>query len=201
MSRSETVLHLADTAVHADNREYPIDRLLEPLRWLFRWGSLVMLVAMISLTFVQVISREVFTSPIMGAEELTRFMLINAVFLAFPYVVSSGANIRMEEIVGLGPSKFVLTFKFIAAVAAAVTFAILAGASGVAIMANLDNSTPTLGIPYWVFLGSALLSFSMTTVECAVQAVKVIQRRPLFITFAEEQEPEAELDFLENALK
>lgn len=200
MSKSETVPHLADTVVHANNREFPIDRLLEPLRWIFRWGSLVMLVAMISLSFIQVVSREVFTSPIMGAEELTRFMLINAVFLALPYVVSSGANIRMDEIVSMGPSKFILPLKFVAAVTAAVTFAILAGASGVAIMANLDNSTPTLGIPYWVFLGSALVSFSMTTVECAVQAVKVLQRRPLFITFAQEREPETDLDFLEDVL-
>lgn len=198
MSKSETMLHIADTAVHADSRDYPIDRFLEPLRWIFRWGSLVMLVAMVSLPFIQVVSREVFMSPVIGAEELARFMLISSVFLALPYVVSSGANIRMEEILSMFPAKFIWVCKILGAVTAAVTFAVLAGASGVAIMANLDNSTPTLGIPYWIFLGAALVSFSMTTVECAVQALKIIQHRPMFITFPQEQEPEEELDLPED---
>lgn len=81
-----------------DSRTYAIDRAVEPLRWIFRWGSLVMLAAMVSLPFVQVVSREIFAAPIIGVEELARFMLICSVFLALPYVISSGANIRMEEV-------------------------------------------------------------------------------------------------------
>ena len=106
---------------------YAIDRALEPLRWVFRWGSLVMLVAMVSLPFMQVVMREIFSAPIVGAEELARFMLICTVFIALPYVVSSGANIRMEEFLALFPRDVVRAGKMaIAAVTATATFAVAA---------------------------------------------------------------------------
>ncbi len=197
MSDSDLALR-APAAAHVDSRVYFADRVLEPLRWVFRWSSLAVLVAMVSLPFIQVIAREIFSAPIMGAEELARFMLISSVFLALPYVVTSGANIRMEEIVSMLPAKTIRLLKIIGCLIAVATFAVLASASAVAISANFGNSTPTLGIPYWIFLGAAFASFTMTTVECALQALKVIQNRPMYITFAQEQEPHEELDLPED---
>lgn len=181
-----------------DSRTYAIDRAVEPLRWIFRWGSLVMLAAMVSLPFVQVVSREIFAAPIIGVEELARFMLICSVFLALPYVISSGANIRMEEIVALLPAGFVRIAKVGAAAIATATFGFMAYASFVAIGTNLDNATPTLGMPYWVFFGAALISFAMSALECGIQLVKVLQDRPLYVHFPQEQEPDEELDLPEE---
>ena len=181
-----------------DSRTYAIDRAVEPLRWIFRWGSLVMLLVMVSLPFVQVIARELLASPFIGVEELTRFMLICAVFLALPYVLTSGANIRMDEFISTLPPSGLRMAKIIVSVVAAGTFATMAVASAVAIGSNLDNATPTLRIPYWIFLGAALVSFSMCTLECVIQAIKAIQDRPLYIHFPQEQEPEEELDLPES---
>lgn len=194
MEHSYTAPEAPRGAAVVDSRFYAIDRAFEPVRWVFRWGSLCMLVAMVSLPLLQVVSREIFSIPIIGIEELARFMLICSVFLAFPYVVSAGANIRMEEILSMLPGRVIRVLKLLAAVTAVATFATMALASLAAIGANLDNSTPTLGIPYWIFLGAAFLSFSMTTLECAVQVMKVIKKRPIYITFPQEQEPEDELD-------
>jgi TRAP-type C4-dicarboxylate transport system permease small subunit len=189
----------APVAVAAvDSRTSAIDRAIEPVRWLFRWGSLAMLVAMVSLPFIQVVSREIFATPIIGVEELARFMLICSVFLALPYVISAGANIRMEEIVTMLPAGVVRAAKILGAVTATATFAGIAVASLVAIGGNLDNSTPTLGIPYWVFLGAAFVSFAMSTLECGIQTVKVVRGRPPYVTFPQEHEPEEELDLPED---
>ena len=177
-----------------DSRHYAIDRVLEPLRWVFRLGSLAVLVALVSLPFIQVLLREVFSRPIVGAEELTRFMLICSVFLALPYVVAAGATVRMEELVAFLPSRVLQVLKVMTAATAAATFAVLAWASLVAITRNLDNATPTLGIPYWIFLGAAFAGFSMTVVECLVQLTKLLQNRPLYITFPFEAEPPADFD-------
>lgn len=198
MQTSNTVLDAPAVPTAVDSRAYAIDRAVEPLRWVFRWGSLVMLATMVSLPFAQVVAREIFSAPIVGVEELARFMLICSVFLALPYVISSGANIRMEEIVALFPPGIERTAKITAAVTATATFAVIAGASLIAIGANLDNATPTLGIPYWVFLGAACVSFSMSTLECGIQLVKVIQDKPLYVTFPQEQEPEEELSLPEE---
>jgi TRAP-type C4-dicarboxylate transport system permease small subunit len=189
---SERDAPLAPIAV--DSRTYAIDRAIEPLRWIFRWGSLVMLVLMVLLPFLQVVAREVFASPLIGAEELARYMLICTVFIALPYVAAAGANVRMEEILSLCPARFIRGVKLVTAVVAIATFSTTAVASLVAIASNLDNATPTLGMPYWMFLGAAFVSFTMTTVECIIQLVKVLQDRPLYVTFPQEQEPEEELD-------
>jgi TRAP-type C4-dicarboxylate transport system permease small subunit len=198
LQTSDIVFDAPVALAAVDSRSYAIDRAVEPVRWVFRWGSLVMLIAMVSLPFIQVVSREIFAAPIIGVEELARFMLICSVFLALPYVVSAGANIRMEEIVAMFPAGVVRAAKIAGAVTATATFAAIAVASFVAIGGNLDNSTPTLGIPYWVFLGAAFVSFTMTTVECAIQTVKVIQGKPLYVTFPQEHEPEEELDLPEE---
>lgn len=198
MQTSNIVFDAPLVSAAVDSRSYAIDRAVEPLRWLFRWGSLVMLAAMVSLPFVQVVSREIFSAPIVGVEELARFMLICSVFVALPYVISSGANIRMEEIVALFPARFVRIAKISAGVTATATFAAMAGASLVAIGTNLDNATPTLGIPYWIFFGAALVGFAMSTLECGIQLVKIIQRRPIYVSFPQEQEPEEELDLPEE---
>jgi TRAP-type C4-dicarboxylate transport system permease small subunit len=181
-----------------DSRHYAIDRALEPLRWIFRWGSLVMLVVMVALPFIQVVMRELLSRPIIGAEELARFMLICTVFIALPYVVSAGANIRMEEFLGFLPASVVRAVKLAICATAVVTFTVTAIASVVAISRNLDNATPTLGIPYWIFLGAATLGFAMTSIECAVQFIKALRHQPLYVTFPQEHEPEEELNLPED---
>jgi len=194
MTEQDTVQGRPPLPVAVDSRHFAIDRALEPLRWCFRWGSLAMLVLMVALPFVQVVMRELFSRPIVGVEELARFMLICTVFLALPYVVSAGSNIRMEEFQSMFPAGFVRVVKLAIAVAAIVAFGAAALASGIAIQKNLNNATPTLGIPYWIFLGAAAIGFGMTTIECAVQFVKALQNRPLYVTFPQEQEPEELLD-------
>ena len=181
-------------SIVVDSRHFAVDRALEPLRWAFRWGSLVMLAAMVALPFIQVMAREVFASPIVGAEELARFMLICTVCVALPYVASAGANIRMEEFLGFLPRGLVRAVQLVIAATAIAAFAVAALSSLVAIRSNLDNATPTLGIPYWIFLGAAFTGLTMTTVECAVQLVKALRQQPLYVTFPGEHEPEEELD-------
>lgn len=192
---AETLIPDAPAAsIAVDSRTYAIDRAMEPLRWVFRWGSLVMLVAMVTLPFLQVVAREIVGAPLIGAEELARFMLICTVFIALPYVAAGGANIRMEEILSLCPKRFVRSVKLVTAIVAIATFATAAVASLIAITSNLDNATPTLGMPYWLFLGAAFVSFTMTTAECVIQLVKVLQDKPLYVSFPQEMEPEEELD-------
>jgi TRAP-type C4-dicarboxylate transport system permease small subunit len=198
MHSSNIIVEEPQAIAAADSRTYSIDRVIEPLRWVFRWGSLFMLVAMVALPFIQVVSREIFAAPIVGVEELARFMLICSVFLALPYVISAGASIRMEEIISMFPVRVIHGMKAFAAITSALTFAAIAIASCLAISTNLDNATPTLGIPYWIFLGAAFVSFSMSAVECGLQFVKVIQNKPLYVTFPQEQEPQEELDLPEE---
>jgi TRAP-type C4-dicarboxylate transport system permease small subunit len=175
------------------------DRALAPVRRFLRWMSLVLVGVMIALPAVQVVLREILSLPFVGAEELTRFMLICIVFLTLPYVVVSGANIRLEE----GLMLLHQTIRRIAHVAIAatgsVTFAIAAASVATATLRNLQNATPTLGIPYWIFFAATFTGFAVAALECALQSWKALTRRPLYVTFGDEAPPD-DMDALEAAL-
>ncbi len=175
------------------------DRALSPVRRTLRWTSLAVVAVMIALPAIQVVLREVLNLPFVGAEELTRFMLICVVFVTLPYVVVSGANIRLEEGLHLLPRPIQRLIHIAIAGTGALTFGVAAAAIGVATLRNLQNATPTLGIPYWVFFSAAFVGFVVTTIEFSLQLWKVATRRPPFVTFADEAPPD-DLDALEAAL-
>lgn len=115
---------------------------------------------LIAVPFVQIVMRYVFHSPIVGAEELTRFLLICTVFLSYPLVVESGENIVMGEIREALPHKLRRALTMLATIAGAAVCAFLAIVALTNITANMNNATPTLKIPFWLFLGSAFLGFA-----------------------------------------
>jgi TRAP-type C4-dicarboxylate transport system permease small subunit len=154
---------------------------------------------MIALPAWQVMMREGFNKPFIGAEELTRFMLICVVFITLPYVVVSGANIRLEEGIQHMPAGLQRITRAVIALSAMVTFAIAAVAVGVATMRNLQNATPTLGIPYWIFFSASLIGFLVASLESGLQALKVLTGHPQFVAFADESAPD-DMDALEAAL-
>ena len=69
-------------------------------------------------------------------------------------------------------------------------FGVASYSVAVAVLQNLNNATPTLGIPYWIFFSAAFVGLLMAAVECAIQFVKALHERDLYVSFAEEQPPE-----------
>ena len=197
---SETVpTALLSREAYAPSDATAPDRALTPLRRVLRGLSLAMVAAMIALPAVQVVLREVLNLPFVGAEELTRFMLICVVFVTLPYVVASGANIRLEEGLHLLPRPVQRLCHVAIGATGTLTFAIAAAAIAVATLRNLQNATPTLGIPYWVFFSASLVGFAAAAFESALQLWKALTRRPLYVAFADEASPDS-MDALEAAL-
>ena len=167
-----------------------LDRTVEPLRKAMRRFGFALLIVLILLPSIQVFLRTIVHRPFVGAEELARFMLICVVFVTLPYVVSSGASIRMEEIISLLPRRVQWLLRVLITVTGAAAFGVAAYSVAVATLKNLDNATPTLGIPYWVFFSAVFFGLLFSSIESAVQVVKAFRNRSLYVTFAEEQPPE-----------
>jgi TRAP-type C4-dicarboxylate transport system permease small subunit len=157
------------------------DRAIAPVRLFLRWLGVALLVVMVAMPAVQVVLREFLRAPFVGAEELTRFMLICVVFVTLPFVVSSGASIRMEEILQNLPTRLRDGLRIAIAGTAAIAFATASWSVGIATLSNLRNATPTLGIPYWVFFSAAFIGLLLAAVECAIQAVKVVRGRDQYV--------------------
>lgn len=166
------------------------DRAIQPVRRALRWLGLVLLAVMIALPTLQVLLREGTSSAFIGAGELTRFMLICVVFITLPYVVSSGANIRMEEILHALPATLQRGISILVAATGVLGFGIAAYSVAVATLRNLDNATPTLAIPYWIFFLAALVGLLFAALESAIQLGKAWRGKALFVSFAEEQSPD-----------
>ncbi|RJQ53317.1 MAG: TRAP transporter small permease [Desulfobacteraceae bacterium] len=173
-----------------DVSTFAIDRFVEPIRRGFRLVSLALLVLVIVLPALQIFLREVTHTPFIGGPELSRFMLICTVFIAFPYVVSSGANIRMEEIQLALPAAIVRWLRPLISFLSMVSFAVIAYSTYVATVSNLNNATPTLGIPYYIFFSATFLGCLMTAFESAVQTGKAIAKKPLYVKFEAERPPD-----------
>ncbi|MGN7753382.1 TRAP transporter small permease [Sinorhizobium sp. 22678] len=125
--------------------------------------TIVVVAVMAGLVIVptaQVVMRSVFGLPFIGAEELTRFLLICLVFLAYPLVVGHGENIVMGEFkAAMSRKARAIVNVAISACAIGVT-GFIGWVTAMNITRNLTNATPTLGIPFWIFLGATLFGFA-----------------------------------------
>ncbi|MFC0337137.1 TRAP-type C4-dicarboxylate transport system, small permease component [Kushneria avicenniae] len=119
----------------------------------------LLLAGIVLVPLLQVVLREVFVSPMVGAEELTRFLLVCLVFMAYPLVVDNGENIVMTELRESLPTALRKPLKLLIVVCAILTSGFIAYATFMTVQTNLGNTTPTLKIPFWLFLGSTLLGF------------------------------------------
>jgi TRAP-type C4-dicarboxylate transport system permease small subunit len=114
------------------------------------------------------------------------------VMLALPYTISSGASIRMEEMLRLLPRPLQKAAEILIASVGLAAFAFAAGSVMKATLANLNNSSATLGIPYYIFFSAAFIGFLFAAVEFGLQIAKALRNRPLYVTFEAEQ-PDQEL--------
>ncbi|AZQ66636.1 TRAP transporter small permease subunit [Silicimonas algicola] len=130
------------------------------LRKLLEVVCVLLLGALVTVPCVQVIMRDVFNAPIVGAEELTRFLLICTVFAAYPLVVDAGENIVMGEIRESLPDRAGRGILLISSILAVIACAFVAVVVALNISSNLNNATPTLKIPFWIFLGATFLGFA-----------------------------------------
>lgn len=167
-----------------------IDRILNPIRQVLRLTGLILLGIMIVTPFVQVVMRQFFSVPLIGADELTRFMLISVVMLTIPYTISSGSSVRMEEFQHVLPALLRRALTVLIALCGVAAFAFASWSVFTATISNLNNATPTLGIPYYVFFSATAVGFFGAALEYIVIAAKAIIGTPIYVTFAAEQPPE-----------
>jgi TRAP-type C4-dicarboxylate transport system permease small subunit len=124
----------------------------------------LILFALLSLPLLQIVMRYFFGAPIVGAEELTRFLMILLVFLGFPLVILAGENIVMGELRAALPRRWRNALDLATSLLAVAACGFLTWVTWDSIFLNIGNKTPTLGIPFYLFLGAALVAFAGATI-------------------------------------
>lgn len=151
-------------------------RLLTALRTLLRAASFALLALLIATPLAQIVMRSVFNVPMAGAEELTRYFLICAVFLAAPLVTFDGGQITMEEFQARIPARPRWWLQLFIEAAGIVFFAFVAVAAAVTIANNLRNQTATLEMPFWLFMAPLALGAALLALETAVRLTHTWRR-------------------------
>jgi TRAP-type C4-dicarboxylate transport system permease small subunit len=130
--------------------------LLSTIRNAVRCICLLLLAALVVTPLLQIVMRGVFNVPMSGAEELARYFLICLSFVGASYVTHEGGQIRMEEFQVLIPPTPRWLLQMAIELAAVAVFAVFFVASVVTILNNLRNQTPTLEMPFWLFMAPNL---------------------------------------------
>jgi TRAP-type C4-dicarboxylate transport system permease small subunit len=123
-------------------------------------ATVLILAGIVLVPIAQVVMRGVFGLPFVGAEELTRFLLICLIFVGYPLVVETGENIVMGEIKSSLPTRLRNVVNLAISISAVGVTLFLAYVTWANIFKNLNNTTPTLGIPFWIFLAATLFGFA-----------------------------------------
>jgi len=129
------------------------------LRLPLQVAAVACLAALVLLPTLQVVLRDLFVSPIIGIEEVARLALILLVFLAYPLVVDKGEDIVMGEAKAMLPRLARRALDAVIAVVCAAAAFVMAWAVWEALASNPRNMTPTLKIPFWIFLVAAGTGF------------------------------------------
>ena len=139
----------------------------------------MLLAAVVITPLAQITMRGVFNVPMAGAEEMTRYFLICLTFLAASHVTEQGGQIRMEEFQFLAPPRPRWLLQLLIELSGVVVFAILCLASAVTISRNLNNQTPIMEMPFWLFMAPLAVGSLLLVVETLVMLVHTWRsRRP-----------------------
>ncbi len=166
------------------------DRILTPVRVCLRVAGLVILTVLIVTPALQVFMRQILGMPMIGAEELSRFMLISVVMITVPYTISSGASVRMEEVLNLIPETLQKGVRIGISALGFAAFCFASYSVLIATLNNLNNATPTLGIPYFIFFSATAVGFLFAAIEFALLTWKTAVGLPPYVQFAAEQPAE-----------
>lgn len=142
-----------------------------------RWISLVLLALLILTPLAQIVVRGVFNAPMASAEELARYFLICLTFLASSYVTLEGGQIRMEEFQGVVPARPRWYLQMAIELAGIAAFGVVFLAAAITIANNLENQTPTLEMPFWLFMAPLLVGSLLLMLETAMQFLHTLKRR------------------------
>lgn len=149
---------------------------MQVIRGALRALSFALLALLVATPLAQIVMRSVFNVPMSGAEELTRYFLVCAVFVAAPLVTREGGQIAMEEMQALVPAWPRWWLQMAIELAGIAFFALMAVAAVVTIGNNLRNQTATLEMPFWLFMAPLALGMALLSLETAVRLAHTWRR-------------------------
>ena len=126
--------------------------------------SILCLSTMLVTVILQVLMRELFDFPLVGAEEFVRYLMIWIVLFPLAFTLREGGHIAMTELREMFPIPIRNALAYLSDVCSLIVFAVVSWSSMSVILENANNTTATLQIPFWIFFLPNFLGFALLTV-------------------------------------
>lgn len=136
----------------------------------------VLLLAMMAVTFVDVIGRYLFNAPLPGAFELTEVLLALVVFVGLPIVTARREHVTVDLLTGKLPDGPRAVLAWLATLATGAVLALLAWrlATSARDLSSYGDATVYLGIPLGPVAG---VMAGLTALSAVIAAVLLLRRR------------------------
>ena len=126
--------------------------------------SILCLSTMLVTVILQVLMRELFDFPLVGAEEFVRYLMIWIVLFPLAFTLREGGHIAMTELRDMLPEPIRNALAYLSDICSLIVFSIVSWSSMSVILENANNTTATLQIPFWIFFLPNFLGFTLLTV-------------------------------------
>ncbi len=153
--------------------------LSETLRKIDLFISTLTLFFLVSLVVAQIVARSVFSLPLAGSEELSRYLLLWVVFVPLALVARSGEQIRMMEIRNMLPPIVVKILGLLSVLLGVTSYGVVAFSAALAAVSNIGRVTPSLEMPFLLFYLPTVLGFVLFTLEYILVLLRVLIFRDL----------------------
>lgn len=135
------------------------DVILAAISLAMLWGTII----------VQVILRQVFKAPLMGAEEMTCYLVACIIITPIGFTEKEHGHIVMEELQAILPAAIRKIIRFIIAVSSTIVYIIITLSVYYVIHNNMRNMTQMLKMPFWLFFLPCAVGFAWISLLCVIR--------------------------------
>ncbi len=152
--------------------------LLNKIRFILQIVTSLILLFLVVTPVTQIILRSL-SVPFIGAEEMSRYLLIALVFLGSPLAVWMGGHIAMDQFQRFFPEQINIWLRFVITTSCVFVFGYLTVSGASLIIKMHANTSPALEVPFWVVMTPVAVGFLLLTTEYAVKLVNVLKNSAL----------------------
>lgn len=150
-------------------------KILQTLRNIDKYVGGFLLSVLILLVIVEVISRTVFSQPIIGSVEISSYLLVWTVVISASYAARSGGHLSLEWIQALLPQKTRYLLQLFIYVCTVGVFGIVTASSFLTTWMNVHTRVSSLRLPFLSVFIPIVAGFFMLTLEYSVQLIVLLK--------------------------
>ena len=148
---------------------------LNKIRFILQILTSFILLLLVVTPVTQIILR-LLSAPFIGAEEMSRYLLIALIFLGSPLAVWMGGHIAMDQFQGFFPKQLTLWLRFVITTSCVFVFGYLT-VSGISLIRKMHaNTSPALVVPFWIIMTPVAVGCLLLTIEYAVEMVGIFKK-------------------------